>query len=153
MSTASDWTDARVELLSDLWREGLSASQIARRLGGVTRNAVIGKVHRLGLSGRARASTPGTRRPKVRRERRLRIIKPVPAAAFDRPAIEPPASGGATVLSVRRGQCRWPIGEPRHDDFRLCGRAATRGAYCAAHGALAYRPVAPDHLLRLAGLS
>ena len=47
------WTDERVETLKKLWGEGLSASQIAGRLGSVTRNAVIGKVHRLGLSGRA----------------------------------------------------------------------------------------------------
>ena len=47
------WTDERVELLKKLWQDGLSASQIAKQLGGVTRNAVIGKVHRLGLSGRA----------------------------------------------------------------------------------------------------
>jgi hypothetical protein len=47
------WTDERVELLKKLWQEGLSASQIAKALGGVTRNSVIGKVHRLGLSGRA----------------------------------------------------------------------------------------------------
>src|SRR5271154_5454753 len=47
------WTDERVEQLKSLWTEGLSASQIARALGGVTRNAVIGKVHRLGLAGRA----------------------------------------------------------------------------------------------------
>jgi GcrA cell cycle regulator len=50
------WTDERVELLKKLWTEGLSASQVAGRLGGVTRNAVIGKVHRLGLSGRATSS-------------------------------------------------------------------------------------------------
>ena len=62
------WNDERVELLKRLWAEGLSASQIASRLGGVTRNAVIGKVHRLGLSGcgaglrgarRSRASSRG----------------------------------------------------------------------------------------------
>src|SRR6056300_126663 len=47
------WTDDRVETLKQLWTDGLSASQIARKMGGVTRNAVIGKVHRLGLSGRA----------------------------------------------------------------------------------------------------
>ena len=47
------WTDERVEMLKKLWADGLSASQIARKMGGVTRNAVIGKVHRLGLSGRA----------------------------------------------------------------------------------------------------
>ena len=50
------WTDERVEQLKKLWAEGLSASQIAGRIGGVTRNAVIGKVHRLGLSGRATTS-------------------------------------------------------------------------------------------------
>ena len=52
------WTDERVALLKKLWLEGLSASQIAKQLGGVTRNAVIGKVHRLGLSGRATPSQP-----------------------------------------------------------------------------------------------
>lgn len=56
MSSVS-WTDDRVELLKKLWLEGLSASQIAAQLGGVTRNAVIGKVHRLGMSGRVKAST------------------------------------------------------------------------------------------------
>src|SRR5262252_3759409 len=52
------WTEERVALLKKLWLEGLSASQIAKQLGGVTRNAVIGKVHRLGLSGRATPSQP-----------------------------------------------------------------------------------------------
>ena len=49
------WTEERVELLKKLWADGLSASQIAAELGGITRNAVIGKVHRLGLSGRAKS--------------------------------------------------------------------------------------------------
>ena len=52
------WTDERVETLKSMWTEGKSASQIAKELGGVTRNAVIGKVHRLGLSGRAAPSQP-----------------------------------------------------------------------------------------------
>ena len=57
------WTDERVELLKKLWNQGLSASQIANELGaGVTRNAVIGKVHRLGLSGRAKAPAPAAAR-------------------------------------------------------------------------------------------
>jgi len=60
------WTDERVELLKRLWSEGLSASQIAGRLGSVTRNAVIGKVHRLGLSGRATTSRMKTHRPRTR---------------------------------------------------------------------------------------
>ncbi|MFC3265598.1 GcrA family cell cycle regulator, partial [Camelimonas abortus] len=59
----SGWTDERVELLKKLWSEGLSASQIATAMGGVTRNAVIGKVHRLGLSGRARTPA-GAQKPR-----------------------------------------------------------------------------------------
>src|SRR6476620_7465060 len=64
------WTDQRVELLKKLWAEGLSASQIAAEIGNVTRNAVIGKVHRLGLSGRAKtppkanAVSPAQARPR-----------------------------------------------------------------------------------------
>ena len=60
------WTDERVELLKKLWSEGLSASQIAAQLGGVTRNAVIGKVHRLSLSGRAKPASSSPRPRKVR---------------------------------------------------------------------------------------
>ena len=63
--TAMAWTEDRVETLKKLWADGLSASQIAKQLGGVTRNAVIGKVHRLGLSGRATPSRPA-RRPAAR---------------------------------------------------------------------------------------
>ncbi|MEM8538386.1 MAG: GcrA family cell cycle regulator, partial [Pseudomonadota bacterium] len=58
------WTDERVELLKKMWGEGQSASQIAKELGGVTRNAVIGKVHRLGLSNRATGATPAKSEPK-----------------------------------------------------------------------------------------
>src|SRR5690242_21422252 len=58
LEAAMGWTDERVETLKKLWLDGLSASQIAKQLGGVTRNAVIGKVHRLGLSGRAAPSQP-----------------------------------------------------------------------------------------------
>src|SRR5512145_522569 len=67
------WTDERVELLKKLWAEGLSASQIASRLGGVTRNAVIGKVHRLGLSGRATTSRMKSHRPRVRSQAARRL--------------------------------------------------------------------------------
>src|SRR2546428_5073765 len=58
------WTDERVELLKKLWADGLSASQIAAELGGITRNAVIGKVHRLGLSRRAKSPSSTAPRPR-----------------------------------------------------------------------------------------
>ena len=81
-----NWTDERVELLKKLWAEGLSASQIAAQLGGVSRNAVIGKVHRLKLSSRGRATASPARQK-----------KPARAAAAPKPASRPgtsPASGG-----------------------------------------------------------
>src|SRR3989338_6072819 len=76
------WTDDRVATLKKLWLDGLSASQIAKQLGGVTRNAVIGKVHRLGLSGRASASAPSraprTATPRPHRPRRVATAAPAP---------------------------------------------------------------------------
>src|SRR3990170_2817066 len=62
---AMNWTDERVELLRKLWSEGLSASQIAAQLGSVTRNAVIGKVHRLKLSSRGRTTAAAPRQKKT----------------------------------------------------------------------------------------
>src|ERR1700759_5331436 len=63
----ANWSDDRVSTLSKLWTDGLSAAQIAKQLGGVSRNAVIGKVHRLGISGRATTSAP---RPRLARKDR-----------------------------------------------------------------------------------
>ncbi|MCT7665082.1 GcrA family cell cycle regulator [Shinella kummerowiae] len=86
-----NWTDERVEKLKKLWSEGLSASQIAAQLGGVSRNAVIGKVHRLNLPGRAKAGgTPSAARPKrpaVATPRPSNFAaRPVPARVAARPA-------------------------------------------------------------------
>ena len=73
------WTEERVELLKKLWSDGLSASQIAGRLGGITRNAVIGKVHRLGLAGRA--TTSRMRAPRLRHRVAPAPMRPAPAPA------------------------------------------------------------------------
>ncbi|ODT89075.1 GcrA family cell cycle regulator [Phenylobacterium sp. SCN 70-31] len=158
MVARDTWTDDRVETLRKLWKDGASASQIARDLGaGITRNAVIGKIHRLGLSGRTGARLPGAGRADQRRERRARLrsrsksFKALPPPGAASPRLPLPQSGLASVVTVRLGQCRWPIGDPLADDFCLCGRTATRGAYCAPHGALAYRPVERNHLVKLAG--
>src|SRR6266705_4759088 len=72
------WTDERVELLKKLWADGLSASQIAGELGGITRNAVIGKVHRLGPSGRAKSPSSAAQRPRKARPHAhmLRVSRP-----------------------------------------------------------------------------
>src|SRR5215831_13067232 len=140
------WTDERVETLKKLWLDGLSASQIAKQLGGVTRNAVIGKVHRLGLSGRATPSQP--QRPSFKTPRPARPAH-APSLAPRRiaPAIpEPPPvyyveePGSATVLTLGAHMCKWPIGDPSSDNFTFCGRRTGEGPYCHEHAQVAYQP-------------
>jgi len=145
------WTDERVETLKKLWLDGLSASQIAKQLGGVTRNAVIGKVHRLGLSGRAAPSHPSRStfkaprppRPATAPAARTRVLEPRPHhAPAPRPAyVDLP--GTATVLTLGAHMCKWPIGDPSSNDFTFCGRRAGEdGPYCNDHARLAYQPPA-----------
>ena len=144
------WTDERVELLKKLWQEGLSASQIAKQLGGVTRNAVIGKVHRLGLSGRAAPSKPARTVFKAPRPAR-----PAAAPSAPRRLVEPSAltatpvpvryvdetPGTATVLTLGAHMCKWPIGDPSADSFTFCGRRNEGdGPYCPQHAQVAYQP-------------
>jgi GcrA cell cycle regulator len=145
------WTDERVATLKKLWLEGLSASQIAKQLGGVTRNAVIGKVHRLGLSGRAAPSQPA--RPVYRPQRPrpavaaapaprpapMAVRTPVAAAPAPAPVVDLP--GTATVLTLGAHMCKWPIGDPTTDDFSFCGRrSGDEGPYCVEHARVAYQP-------------
>ncbi|MDE1570911.1 GcrA family cell cycle regulator [Aquabacter sp. P-9] len=162
------WNDERVELLKKLWSEGLSASQIASELGGITRNAVIGKVHRLGLSGRTK-SVAAPARPRKATRPEAPTPQQRPAAAPQRPAthgntalaqmpeedFEPapaPApvvadnvvtmSQRCTIMNLTEATCRWPIGEPGTDGFYFCGgRSVTGLPYCATHARLAYQPV------------
>ena len=142
------WTDERVELLKKLWQDGLSASQIAKQLGGVTRNAVIGKVHRLGLSGRAAPSkpqrtvfkAPRPARPTamvVTAPRRMSDSSPTPPTPV-RYIDERP--GTATVLTLGAHMCKWPIGDPALDNFTFCGRRSDEGPYCHEHAEVAYQP-------------
>ncbi|MEM8702087.1 MAG: GcrA family cell cycle regulator [Pseudomonadota bacterium] len=163
------WTNERVELLKKLWSEGLSASQIAGELGGVTRNAVIGKVHRLGLSGRAKTSSSAGK------PRRPRTAAPAAGGAPKKPASQPqsigatalkadiapdpvvelkprvepvpemvvPISERASILTLTERTCKWPIGDPATDDFYFCGRQSDPNVpYCTYHCKIAYQPVA-----------
>lgn len=146
------WTEDRVEILSKLWAEGLSASQIAKQLGGVTRNAVIGKVHRLGLSGRATPSRPSKRKvaaPRATAAAPKALIprKPRPAPVYTPPPPPPleaklmPNGEFATILTITESTCKWPIGDPSTDDFRFCGRNTdSTSPYCTAHSSVAYQP-------------
>src|SRR6185369_9769078 len=142
------WTDERVETLKKLWLDGLSASQIAKQLGGVTRNAVIGKVHRLGLSGRATPSQPPRPAFKTPRPPRPAIssnslaprrVAPVMAEPHH-PVYYVEEPGSATVLTLGAHMCKWPIGDPSSDGFTFCGRRIGDGSYCQEHARVAYQP-------------
>ena len=144
------WTEERVTLLRKLWAEGLSASQIAKQLTGVTRNAVIGKVHRLGLAGRATPSRPAKRPVRAQRPRIIgptapRLARPANAAPLVvMPQLEPlrdESGRAASVLTINESTCKFPIGDPGDPSFAFCGRgSAANGPYCNDHARLAYQP-------------
>jgi GcrA cell cycle regulator len=146
------WTEDRVEVLKKLWLDGFSASQIAKQLGGgLTRNAVIGTVHRLGLSGRAAPSQPQRAAFKATRPVRPAVLhtptavrrpQPQPVVAVEaapEPAYVCEEAGSATVLTLGSHMCKWPIGDPSSDGFTFCGRVAGGGPYCAHHARVAYQ--------------
>ena len=154
------WTDERVALLTKLWADGLSASQIAAELGGVTRNAVIGKVHRLGLSGRAKSPSSASPRPRKARSsgHMLRVSRPSvrgnTALAYDYDAepepelIEIPLEQRKTLLQLTEKTCHWPVGDPNSGNFFFCGGETLPGMlsretcmpYCGHHFRVAYQP-------------
>ena len=164
------WTDERVELLRRLWDDGLSASQIALQIGGVSRNAVIGKVHRLGLAGRVKplgqVAANGRRKgDEVEIEASETVViveEPTvpepPAIVTHRPAPDFPlnplpsaapqpvalaVSERVTIMDLRDSMCRWPMGDPTKPDFRFCGaRSITGLPYCSQHAQIAYQPAA-----------
>ena len=149
--TTETWTQDRVEQLRTFLSAGLSCSQIANRIG-VTRNAVIGKIHRLGLGpGRpvarpARVRPPRDRPPRSAQRRLLRLVFAQPPCVADvpaKPAAEPIAVASVqpcSLLELARNQCRWPINDPADADFAFCGNDAVAGlSYCAGHARLAYR--------------
>ena len=91
------WTDEKVETLTQLWQSGKSASEISAILGDVTRNAVIGKAHRLGLASRP---SPIKRQPKAA------PVEPI----------------GVKLIDLTERMCKWPIGDPATPGFRFCGK-------------------------------
>ncbi len=151
------WSDDRVEMLKKLWEGGLSAGQIASELGNVTRNAVIGKVHRLGLSGRVKSPSSGATRQRKARPAQAKMFvarpatraNPALAHAFD-VEMEPdpiaydnivPMGQRLSLLQLNEATCHWPIGDPETEDFFFCGgRSLTSLPYCAHHCRVAYQP-------------
>jgi GcrA cell cycle regulator len=141
-----DWTEERVEALKTFWLEGNSAKEISLVLG-VSRNAVIGKVHRLGLGGRHSPVAPRPVAGQTPRRTRTRVTVAsavnatvrahTPRRRFVESAEVPPT---AKLLTLDDHSCRWPIGHPDEAEFGFCGRERARaGPYCAHHQQFAYR--------------
>lgn len=139
------WTKKEEELVRKLWTQGASASTIAQKLGGLSRNAVIGKARRLGLNGRKptsrerivamRAKAPGAtshagaivqRRVRMAERRKYRANQPEP--------VHTPETAVHSIIDLKRHHCRWPIGEPGKPGFAFCGAQKTIGSsYCQHH--------------------
>ena len=148
-----DWSTAAVAMMRELWAEGLTASVIAVRLGrGVTRNAVLGKVHRLKLTASpvkprtiARPRKPRQPQPGQIRFRQKPKVTVTPLVKLQmmkaRPEghLEPAASGHVSIVQLSAKTCRWPIGDPAHPAFCYCGGLPKDGTpYCEFHADKAY---------------
>ncbi|MEQ8667036.1 MAG: GcrA family cell cycle regulator [Rhodospirillales bacterium] len=120
MAEAFEWTPERIAALIALWEEGLTTSVIGERLG-ITKNAVVGKVHRLGLPKRVTS----TRAPA--------------------PVEEKPMGEMIKLDKLSTGMCCWPDGEPGSENFRFCGAPAVEGKpYCTEHCRRAYVRITKD---------
>ena len=152
-STNETWNPERVAQLRAFIGAGMTCSQIAAEIG-VTRNAVIGKIHRLGLGpGRPAAALgrpcpPRTRRPRLSSQRQmLRLISAEAPLAADGTVSEAGSVDSAqycSLLDLEQGKCRWPVNERPTSrsaaDFIFCGNQAIAGfSYCAGHARMAYR--------------
>lgn len=150
-----DWTDATIGRLRALWAEGLSTAEIGRRLG-TTKNAVVGKSHRLDLPARpSPIRRDGIRQaPRTRRLRgpTLPSLRSLPSTATTREtptqstpapaplASQPPVAAAIHIPPLGRHPCCWPIGEPGTASFRFCGDPNEAGKpYCPDHCLVAYR--------------
>ena len=136
------WTKERMALLKKMWTQGKSAAEIAKKLGqGMTRNAVIGKAHRMGLSSGRPASAPKVAAPApVKKGAEKFEAAPLPAPG--KKPLSKKEAGGISLLEVSDRVCRWPVGDPREDDLYFCGRPSRGGMpYCHDHAVQAYQSV------------
>jgi GcrA cell cycle regulator len=160
LSYTNPWSvESNVELLKQLHAEGHSASHIAARIGGtVTRNAVIGKANRLGLSGNPRLQRRERQRNRAERTTTKRWRRPMStqknrvAELFDtepiitEPEIFIPVGQRKKITELADiGECKWPIGDPREPDFHFCAGKQVRGLpYCDFHARRAFQPPQPQ---------
>jgi GcrA cell cycle regulator len=138
------WTTERVDQLRRYVEAGFSCGQIAGEIG-LSRNAVIGKIHRLGLwRGTGHTPRPRTRpRPSVVFSQRRALQAAYAATCTAVAEAEIDSAKRCSLMELAQGQCRWPISDPGAKDFCFCGNDAVGGfSYCVGHARLAYRSAA-----------
>tara|TARA_B100000029_G_C17365787_1_gene884249 strand:- start:353 stop:847 length:495 start_codon:yes stop_codon:yes gene_type:complete len=138
------WTEEKVAKLRELWGKGNTASQIAEIIGGISRNAVIGKAHRLNLSAKikTRAATSNQnfessikgKNIKSRRGRRSKFRSLIIEKDFE-------PENPKQLEELDDSSCKWPIGHPDEKNFYFCGRSSLKDfSYCKLHLLYAYQP-------------
>jgi len=136
-----NWTSEKVEKLKELWGKGSTANEIAQILGGVTRNAVIGKAHRLNLSGKIqtkKSSSLATNNNESKTSRRTLRRGKFKSLIIEKD-FEP--ENPKQLEELDENSCKWPIGHPNENNFYFCGRNSLKDfSYCKLHLLYAFQP-------------
>ena len=138
------WNEEKVEKLKELWGKGSTASQIAEIIGGISRNAVIGKAHRLNLSSKIKTRNASSSQnfdnsSEENSSKRRRGSKSKFQSLMIEKDFEP--ENPKKLEELDESSCKWPVGHPEEQSFYFCGRSSLKDfSYCKLHLLYAYQP-------------